>query len=139
MLLLSSSSGGLVSHWSCPTFVIIIHHSVWKVSEVGEGIVVIVHPPCPCVVIGHRMRVRASVSIFGANGLGGKVSMRELSSNHPSFISLHHQLVVIIWWGHHCHCCCQSSLTVLITLSLSDRGLIDVISSQAADDGCAVW
>ena len=140
---LSLSSGGLVGRQSCPASIVIICHRVWKVGEVGEGVVVIVCPPRPRVVVGHCMRVRASTSAFGANGPGGKASARELSSDHPSSTSRasRHQLIVVVWWGRRCHCCCWSSLTVLIALSLSSsgRGLVNVVSPQAADDGCVIW
>ena len=125
------SSGGPVSHQSCPTFIVIVHHCVWKMGKMGEGIIIVIHPPHPCIVVGHHMRVRASASAFGANSLGGKVSTRELLSNHPSSMSSHHQLIIIIWWGCRCCCYCWSSLTVLIALLLSGKGLVDVISPLA--------
>ena len=139
----SSSSGGLVGRQSCPASIVVVRHRVWKVGEVGEGVVVIVRPPRPRVVVGHRMRVRASTSTFGANGPGGKASARESSSDHPSSTSRasRRQLVVVVWWGRRCRCCCRSSLTVLVASSSSSsgRGLVNVVSPQAADDGCAVW
>ena len=49
-----------------------------------RGVIVIVRPLCPCVIVGRRTRwARASASAFGAirKGRGGKASARESSSS----------------------------------------------------------
>ena len=89
----------IIVHPLCPCVII----GCQLLGKVDESIV-IVHPPHPCIVVGHHKRwVRASGSAFEANGKGrgGKVSTRELSSSLSS--STGHLtcggLTVIVWWG----------------------------------------
>ena len=123
----------ILPHWFIPSLLPL--HLVgtsnfdnWSLRKVGKSIIVVC-PPHPCIVVSCCRRwVRASGSVFEANGkgCGGKVSTRELLSLSLSLSAGHLTcggLAIIVWWGP-----CRLSVIGHPLLHLSSSSIIVVVA-----------